>query len=246
MPLGRAPARGSVLETGLVGRPVRWAKDRETDISGLGSGGDQAFVRPGVIDAYTDQMRMGPRERALAPARNRPRLDGRDLHARDHLPALVAGFRESYDLVAGARDEIAGLLRACADLEVRFIPRHTQRYGLLLDEAKHPDYLRDALAFELLLDHLHVEAHVLPVMRRLIPGEQADLRRGDYPRFTTRPGERHLYDTRGGRIEGFFERSGLDEALERLAAAGAEDREAQVAVLSEHLAGAGAQAHAAR
>lgn len=240
-----ATSRGSVLETGLVLRPVKGPDGRDVDLSGLGGGDEQRVIRPGVVDAYTDVMRIAPRERSIPPGKNRPVLDGRPASARAHVGAIVAGFRESYDAIVTARDELAAALRACADVEVRFIPRQTQRYGILAQESSHPDYLRDALDTEALLDILHLEVHVLPVLGGLIAAEQRDLRRGDFPRFTARPGSRDLHDGGGGRVEGFFERSSLDETLARLADAGAEDREIQVQTLVAELGGGDLQAGSA-
>jgi type 2 lantibiotic biosynthesis protein LanM len=242
---GAPPPAASVLETGLVLRPIPGPDGRPTDLSGVGGGDGPNIVRPGVLDAYTDAMRIGPRERPLPPGSNRPRLDGRALLPRDHAGDIVAGFRASYDRIAAARGDLAALLDGCAGLEVRFIPRPTQRYGVLVQESCHPDYLRDALDTEMLLDILHLEAHVLPPMRRLIPVEQADLRGGDFPRFTARPGERHLYDARGGRLDDFFERTSLELARARLDAAGPDDRERQAAILLTELGGAAGRVDAA-
>jgi type 2 lantibiotic biosynthesis protein LanM len=234
-----ATAPGSVLETGLLMRPLRGPDGRATDLSGFGGGEEQKVIRLGLVDVYTDRMRVGLRERSLPAGNNRPRLHGSALSARDHVAEIVAGFRESYDRIATSSSDFAARLHACADLEVRFIPRHTQRYGILVQESCHPDYLRDALDTEMLLDVLHFEAHLLPALLRIIPAEQIDLRQGDFPRFTARPGERHLYDARGGRIDDFFERGSLEDALERLFAAGDADCERQAAIISAELGAKG-------
>ena len=51
----------------------------------------------------------------------------------------------------------------------------------------HPDYLRDALDLDRLLDRLWVGVENNPHLLRLIKAERRDLIEGDVPIFTTRP-----------------------------------------------------------
>jgi type 2 lantibiotic biosynthesis protein LanM len=112
-------------------------------------------------------------------------------------------------------DEQGPLARFARD-KVRAILRPTRTYGALLQESYHPDMLRDALVREQLFDRLWMEVDEQPYLMRVIPSEQADLWHGDVPIFSTQPGSRHLWDSRGICLEYFFEESGVDLVKQRL------------------------------
>ena len=61
--------------------------------------------------------------------------------------------------------------------------------------------------------------------------ERADLADGDVPLFTTRPGARDLWDSRGRRIDGFFAEDGLARVRRDLSGLGARDREEQTGLI---------------
>jgi type 2 lantibiotic biosynthesis protein LanM len=116
-------------------------------------------------------------------------------------------------------------------VEVRHIARATQRYALLLEESHHPDFLRDGLERDKVLDHLWSEARVMPALRGLVPHEHADLRLGDIPIFSARPGERHLWSSTGECIPDYFERDSLGGVLERFARMDERDCANQVSLI---------------
>ncbi|MDY7076103.1 MAG: type 2 lanthipeptide synthetase LanM family protein [Chloroflexota bacterium] len=209
----------SVLRIGLLPMRVLGKNGRRgVDLSGLGGEEGQLLPRPVPMmeDAYTDIMHVVRRQVKMPGAKNRPLLQDQRVDTTEFAEKVVSGFRETYAFLMHHRDALAKRLEAFADVEVRHIVRATQRYALFLQEGSHPDYLRDGLDRNMLLDKLWAETVARPHLRRLVFSEQADLRLGDIPFFTTRPAHRHIWDSRGECIQDFFAKDSLSEVLERL------------------------------
>ncbi len=188
------------------------------DMSGLG--GEAGQLTPQRIatveDPWSDTMRMVRRQGVMQGSNNRPRLGSEAVDASDFTEDIVQGFQETYALLLRHREELMPRLRAFGGVEVRYIARATQRYALLLHESHHPDFLRDGLERDKVLDHLWAEASHHPALRQLVPFEHADLRLGDIPFFTARPGERHLWSSTGKCVRDYFPADSLSTVLRRL------------------------------
>lgn len=227
----RSVFRTALLPTMLVGDQGSF------DISGLG--GDGGTVLPDELvdwaDAGLDTMHLVRRPRTSVAARNRPTLGGTAAEPRDHQAALISGFVTAYDAIVRHRGELLdpdGLLRRCEDDQVRVVIRPTRLYATVLDEATHPDALRDpAIADELydvLRDH--------PPDPDLLPYELADLRTGDVPYFTTRVDSRDLRTSDDTWLPERLTVSGLATAAAKIAALDELDRHRQEWLIAAALA----------
>jgi type 2 lantibiotic biosynthesis protein LanM len=207
------------------------------DMSGLGGEAGQLSPHavPMLEDPGLDTMRVVRRQGLTTGSNNRPRLHGQPVDPIEYTDDIVQGFQETYQLLTRHREALAPRLRALANVEVRHIVRATQRYATLLLESHHPDFLREGLERDKVLDHLWAEAAVVPELRRVIPSEHADLRLGDIPLFTTRPGERHLYSSTGECIPDYFAQDSLGEVLERLARMDEKECATQVSFLRKSM-----------
>ena len=207
------------------------------DMSGLGGEAGQLSPQavPMVEDAFRDTMRLVRRQGRTAGSNNRPLLHGQPVDATGFTEDIVQGFQETYQLLLRHREALRPRLQAFADVEVRHIVRATQRYALLLQESVHPDFLRDGLERDKVLDNLWAETAFLPALRRLVPHEHADLRLGDIPLFTTRPGQRHLWSSTGECIRDYFPSDSLGEVLERLSRMNERDCAHQVSLLRKSM-----------
>lgn len=219
----------SVYRTGLL--PALLLGD-ETALDASGLGGDAGARSPVATAEWeaagTDEMRLVRRFGTLPGAVNRPRLDGgpADADPADHAEELVAGFRAGYQAIAARREELTGpngLLQRFAHDEVRVVTRATREYATLLDESTHPDVLRDAAERERILRVLETDVLSAPVWPRLVDSEVEELRDGDIPLFTTRPGTSDLWTGPGERLPGVLDRSGLDRAADKIRAMGPDD-----------------------
>ncbi len=207
------------------------------DMSGLGGEPGQLSPHsmPTVEGHGRDTMRITRRQGLMDGSNNRPLLGEAQVDPSEFTEELVQGFEETYALLASRREALGPRLRAFADVEVRYIARATQRYGMLLQESYHPDFLRDGLERDRVLDHLWAEVSQLPALRRLIPFEHADLRLGDIPFFSARPGERHLWSSTGECIPDYFTRDSVDDVLWRLARMNEGDRAMQVSFIRKSM-----------
>ena len=201
----------SLLRVGLLPFRIGTGDDRPgVDISGLAAvAGELAPDR--VIDwreAGTDRMRAERRRQPMPGGRNRPRLAGREVEALDYRSAVLGGCERMRRTLARHRRELAapgGPLAGFAGMPVRVVLRATRGYHLLAAEGHHPDLLRDGLDRDRHLDRLWLGVDERPYLERTVPFERRDLAAGDMPYFSTRPGCRDLWTSRGERLADFFD-----------------------------------------
>jgi type 2 lantibiotic biosynthesis protein LanM len=179
----------SVLQVGML--PQRWWASDDydgVDVSGLGGAAGQLSPEalPDWQGTNTDAMHLVRKRRPMQATKNRPTLNGTEVEVQDYCPALLAGFQEMYRLLADRRSAVGPLLQEFGAVEVRVIARATRTYSSLLNESFHPDLLRNALDRDLLFERLWFGVRQQPLLAGLVPIEQAALRRGDIPHFTTR------------------------------------------------------------
>ncbi len=231
--LERSVISSGLLPTLLFGREGQAG----VDLSGLGGEAGQLFpyAAPTLEDRARDTLHVVRRQPATAAAHNRPLLHGQPVDVTAFAACIEEGFQETYSLLLQHRETVARTLEGFRDVEVRHIARATMRYGFLLQEGLHPDFLRDALDRDQLLDKLWAEVRVRPALARLTASEHEDLRLGDVPVFTARPGSRHVWDSRGRCIPDHLPRPALEGSLQLLESLSAEDCAAQVALIRQSL-----------
>ncbi|RKH54005.1 type 2 lantipeptide synthetase LanM [Corallococcus sp. AB050B] len=228
----------SVLSSGLLPM-LMFGKEGQAgvDLSGLGGEAGQLFphAAPTLEDRTRDTLHVVRRQPATAAAHNRPLLHGQPVDPTAFATCIEEGFQETYGLLLQHREEVARTLEGFRDVEVRHIARATMRYGVLLQESLHPDFLRDALDRDQLLDKLWAEVRVRPALARLTPSEHDDLRLGDVPVFSARPGSRHVWDSQGRCIPDHLPRPGLEGSRQLLEALSLQDCAEQVALIRQSL-----------
>jgi type 2 lantibiotic biosynthesis protein LanM len=230
----RAKSR-SVLRTGLL--PKRTGAHGDSigmELSGIGYSAGQ--VTENVLQwtsEGTDEMAAVKQSFLTPSGHNRPNLDGTEIDVREYAEPIISGFTRTYDLFQANRAEMLsfdddGPLSRFAHDEIRVVPRATHGYGMLLSHMLHPDYLRDALDRDRLLDLLWAgieeNSHLLP----LIDAERRDLMEADVPIFTTRPASNDIFTSTGGKIAGFLEKTGLALSRKTVEALGPGDLHKQI------------------
>lgn len=220
--LAAATMNQSVLRVGLL--PLRtWARADSAglDLSGLGS--IEGQLTPQEIPYWenkgTDAMRLGRKRVAMPERQNRPSLAGTPVDALAYTPAIVDGFTRMYRLLHQQHAALlatGGPLARFVDDEVRVVVRPTQTYAWLLQESYHPDVLRDALDRERFFDALWSGVEQRPALARVIAAERRDLLCDDLPLFTTRPGSRSIWSSRGEQIQAYLDETGMSLVRRRL------------------------------
>jgi len=225
----------SVLRVGILPQRSGNFDTEGFDLSALGGAAGQwsTLPLPDWDGAGTDQIRLVRRRLQLPAAENRPRLSGREIEAAgvlQHGEEILAGFTAAWNLLAEHRGELlapGGLIDRFAGDEVRAILRPTMSYVRLLQESCHPHVLQTALERDRLFDRLWEAAPAAAVPDAVITAEREDLWRGDVPVFTTRPGSRDLWDSRGRRIPEACDEPSLDSVRRRLREMDAADLDRQ-------------------
>ncbi|MDN3356445.1 type 2 lanthipeptide synthetase LanM family protein [Actinomadura sp. DC4] len=169
-------------------------------------------------------------------ARNRPGLDGRLLEPADYQFEVLEGFRRGYDAAVRNRAELVRFLEALSEVQTRVVVRPSRGYEHLMDESTAPGLLRDALDRDEALDLLDDASRRHHLWQRLAPHERTALWAGDIPLISGRPATRDLWTCTGAHLPGLLERSGLECALEKLAAMGEIDRGEQEWLIRASLA----------
>jgi type 2 lantibiotic biosynthesis protein LanM len=231
-----ALAKGrSVLRAGLLPRRA-WAQGDYIGMDLSGLGGAPGQVSDNIlqwVSEGTDEMAAIKQPFRMPGARNRPSLDGAEIDVREYTGQIVSGFTRMYELLRAHSDELLshfedGPLGRFAHDEVRIVARATRGYGVLLAQTLHPDYLRDALDLDRLLDRLWAGVEDNAHLLRLIQAERRDLMQGDVPIFATHPVSRDIYTSDGQKIENFLAKSGMELCRENIEGLGDEDRRRQV------------------
>jgi type 2 lantibiotic biosynthesis protein LanM len=225
----------SVLRTGLL--PKRTGARADSigmELSGIGYAAGQVTEK--VLQwtsEGTDEM-AAVKQAFLTPGgHNRPNLDGSEIDVREYAEPIISGFTRTYDLFQANRAELLSLgedapLSRFAHDEIRVVPRATRGYGMLLSHMLHPDYLRDALDRDRLLDLLWAGIEENPHLLPLIDAERRDLMEADIPIFTTRPALNDIFTSTGGKIDGFLEKTGLALSRKTVEALGPADLHRQI------------------
>lgn len=222
------PGRALGLHGGDTGE-LRFERDRIVLEGGSnrphldGAELDVRSFLPAVLEGFTATYRLllQHREELLAgwPDHNN---DGERLDRVRAVPAAPSIPRQD-----DREAEDIGPLVSFARDTTRVILRPTMHYARLFQVGFHPYLLQDALDQDRILQHLWLATEQRPQLRAVIASEQADLRRGDIPYFTTRVASRDLWASGGEYVRGFFQRSGLDALRERLAHLSEQDLERQ-------------------
>ncbi|MCQ4087450.1 type 2 lanthipeptide synthetase LanM family protein [Saccharibacillus sp. JS10] len=208
----------SVIGTGLL--PLLLYQNEEgfgVEMSGMG-GGEQVLPFPvlQVEHDETDNMRFVRKSKSTKGSENVPSLGGQRTHAGQYVDEVVLGFRQACRILRENQQELLNPsispLAAFRQDTVRIILRATQFYANFLMESGHPNYTKDALEREKLLDRLWYTV----LDPRAIASEREDLMYGDVPYFVTKPDSLDLWDSRGKQIPGFFPETSYDLAMQRI------------------------------
>jgi len=222
--------RDSVLSTGVI--PVAVDRRQPFDISGIGGRDEQVspFKVMSVEGAYTDEMRLAKSFGIVSAGHNNP-IGGNDGEQRGivaYLEPICRGFEAVYTFFMRHAGETRERLSAFADCEIRKILASTMKYAKLLHLSYHPDFMRNQLDRELLLNRV---TNVSDLIHRAALSEIEDMLGGDIPYFSTTPASRDLWNSRRQPIRDFYEVDGLQRSLSKLEQYSAADLANQLAII---------------
>ena len=232
----------SVLSIGLLPRRM-WGLDGKDGIDLSGMGGAPGQMTPFNVLTYenpaTDEVKVVRKRMAIEGSQNRPGLEGREIDLQEYAEDVIAGFKSIYELLLREREQLLSddgpLLKFKCD-KVRAIVRPTIYYASLLKESFHPDFLRDALERQKLLDRVWGMTKEEPRMSRIARLELRDLQQGDIPYFSCLPDSRDIWSSGGDRIADFFEEDALSLVRGKLLRLSEEDASRQSWFISASIA----------
>ncbi|PES67313.1 type 2 lantipeptide synthetase LanM [Bacillus cereus] len=209
----------SVLGTALL--PHLYFKNADgygIDISGVSVTNQEELPIPllRIENEGTDEMRFVRKKVKVEINNNNvPKLNGKAIGAASYMDSIIEGYQHVAQIILNNKSELLneeGPIAKFKDIEIRIVVRPTQYYGNFLLEKHHPDYMRDCVELEKLLDRLWFTV----LDKRQIPFERKDLFNGDIPIFTTKPGSRDLFASSGERIENYFDQPSHEISVERI------------------------------
>lgn len=210
--------RVGLLPSKLVVRNEGVAHALET--SPVGVEGRQKTLIPVPVpqNTGTDEMRFVEQHVEMpGDTASRAQLDGGVVDPRKYASEVEAGFAWTHRAIAADKSSWSALLDRFAGVGMRHIARATAYYTCLLEDSRHPDFLRDALDRDRFLARLAITADGTQSWEKLVPSEMRDLRRGDIPFFSSLPGSRDLVDSEGVTIPDVLDEAPIDSARRRLA-----------------------------
>ncbi|MGK9267678.1 type 2 lantipeptide synthetase LanM family protein [Bacillus inaquosorum] len=204
----------SVLRVGLLPRKIGSKQGIEgIDLSALGA--QEGQVSPHkttvIVDRNKDTVHIKEQNYPIPVSFHRPKLNGKMENAAHYQKSLILGFEEIYRFFINHKKEINAQMDLFKGISVRQILRGTARYANLLRISLHPDFMRDGLDREMILDKLWLDTKLNPHLRKIVLHEKRDLFVGDIPYFISKPEHTHLWDSQGSCISNFFGRSALEE-----------------------------------
>lgn len=222
----------SVLSTGLIpNRAIQ--KDNPFDISGIGNTQREnklPFKMEVVTGHHTDEVRIEKTTGVLVPGLNNPKLEDEELNIIDYLQDIENGFTDTYLIFMNNKKELIEKVQLFEGKEIRKLFRDTMKYAKLLQLSYHPDFLRNQLDREFLLNRLRVEDN--ETMERIVDFEIEDMLIGDVPYFTSTPEGKSIYSANGDELEGFYYKDGLSLSLEKISRLSNEDLNHQLNIIS--------------
>ncbi|MEG9295999.1 type 2 lanthipeptide synthetase LanM family protein [Mangrovibacillus sp. Mu-81] len=224
--------KDSVLSTGLI--PNRMIKGEGSfDVSGIGdtqSEQELPFLMDVISGQYTDEVRIEKQNGKLSPGLNNPQVQGESLNIGQYLEQITDGFSMVYSLFVNNRDELKEKILAFRGKEIRKIFRDTMKYGRLLTLSYHPDFMRNQIDREILLNRLRVKEE--ESIERAVDHEIADMLIGDIPYFSSTPEGKSIWSSGLKEISEFYYQDGLSLSLEKIERLSHEDLQHQLSIIS--------------
>jgi type 2 lantibiotic biosynthesis protein LanM len=168
-------------------------------------------------------------------------VDGVAQDPGDYAADLTAGFSQAYRFLLAHRDTLltaGGPLAAFASCFLRVLPRPTNQYAMLGHLLATPKYQRDAIAPSCAMDVLHrgfSRSLTRPDLWPMAIEERRAMHALDIPYFSVQGDGIDAFADDRLVVSGYFTRSGLDVARDRVRALSPEDLEVQTALLRRAL-----------
>lgn len=222
-----------VSSTSLLPDNYHIGKDGAIDISALNGRGIK-FPKQieGPVNKQTDDLKFDLIDVELPDANNIPDMQGKGVSYKKYIDAIVIGYRETCKLFLKYKEELInkedGILKKFEGIKVRVILRPTAHYNNMLQSTYHPDYMRNSLDRESVLENIWSQPFL---HKEVIISEYEDLMDNDIPIFFNYTNSCDLIDSKGNVYKNFFKETGFNKMKQNLLKMNSDEIEKQVSVI---------------
>ncbi|WP_370695799.1 type 2 lanthipeptide synthetase LanM family protein (plasmid) [Priestia megaterium] len=208
----------SVLSTGLIpNRASKVDNEGKFDPSGIGDTANEQllpFNVEVVTNEFTDRMKIEKKKGTLIPGLNNPRINGESINIGDYLDEITTGFSLTYSIFSTNKSELKSLINKFKNKEIRKIFRDTMKYSKLLNLSYHPDFLRNQIDREILINRLRVKEG--EPIENAVSFEIKDMLDGDIPYFSSETNGTSIKSSDEQTLDDFYYKDGLSLSLEKI------------------------------
>lgn len=190
---------------------------RGIDLSGL-SGAEQAlpYQVQAPINQNSDKMVYSMIDVTMKGAQNLPELQGEKINYTEYIDHIVQGFKQTcVNFIKYKNDLLShqSILNEFRNLKVRIIPRGTSQYFNMISNTYHPDYLRDSLDREQVLENIWSVPYD---SKEIIKSEYEDMINDDIPIFFCNVNKRDLVDSKDRTYTNIFKTDSYSKLISRI------------------------------
>ena len=186
------------------------------DVSSL-AGGDAVELPMKVLqirDIYMDTMHYEFTYINKNPDKNKPTLNGDIQNFNSYKEDIYAGFGDILDYFMKNKKSLYNIINQLFEnIEVRQVLKPTAIYSALLLYTDHPNYLKDMIYMERLLDNSYSYPHR---NKKIVLYEIADMQYLEIPIFHTNTSEKYLVTSSGVFISNYYKESALNSVISKI------------------------------
>lgn len=169
-----------------------------------------------IVNNYTDEVRFEYRNSIVNLAdQNVPKINEKIVESTDYISEIISGFTDIGRIALKYKNELLnekGPVLEFKNDPIRIILRPTQHYANFIMEGSHPDYMRNWIERDKLMDKIWFSY----LDKKVIPYEKMELLKNDIPVFFSTPGSKNLISGTGDIIKDYYEQTSLSLVIERI------------------------------
>ncbi|MDE7202687.1 MAG: type 2 lantipeptide synthetase LanM family protein, partial [Lachnospiraceae bacterium] len=212
--------RGTVMAQGILPQHLKRKKGNQTiDLSGMSNDVGKEYPRkvPVLIHPKRSDMKCVYNYPKEVKKHNLPILKTDVKRPIYYVDYILEGFEQTYRFVLENKDLIRCKYNIFKNMRLRHLRRDTQIYGMLLTISKHPDFLGDCAHRQMILMTLYKNRNISSIEERTaIEEEILQMLYNDIPMFSYNSSGKDLFSGYGNCIKGYFEKSAIELAEEKL------------------------------
>lgn len=220
----------SVSNSCLLPQKMNVGLDGEVELSALNGKGTKINSKIlGPIGINTDEFHFEKQEGYFKGGDNIPMISNtEEVDFNEYRFLIVEGFNDFMSFAINHNQELIEKLTIFKGKKVRALLKGTERYASMIRYASHPNYNIEMKFRERLMMNIWAYPYS---DKRIITSEVRDLLYNDIPIFYAISDSTNIIDSHGEVYKDYFERSGLELAVERIKYLNEEVLKRQLAIM---------------